>query len=84
MRIFDPFDDESLDQLGVPHVMVPMLRRLRTIEEYIDSAYASLPEGLGDRLFAALAGDFGTVAEAIEGEPDDHSATAVSQYARCA
>jgi hypothetical protein len=68
--LFDPFDDRSLEQLGVPHVMVPMLRRIATIDEFIDRTYGALPEGLGDRLFAALSGDFATVTDGLERGPD--------------
>jgi len=67
--LFDPFDDRSLEELGVPHAMIPMLRAIATIEEYIDKTYQCLPEGLGDRLFAALSGDFATVTEGLE-DPD--------------
>ena len=68
-RLFDPFDDKALEELGVPHVMVAMLRLIATIDEFIDNAYPSLPEGLGDRLFAALSGDFSTVTEGLA-KPD--------------
>lgn len=72
-KLFDPFDDASLAELGVPHVMIAMLRQIVTIEEFIEKAYSALPEGLGDRLFAALTGEFATVAEGLVtagAEPD--------------
>ena len=68
--LFDPFDDRALEQLGVPHVLIPMLRKIASIDDFIERVYPGLPEGLGDRLFAALSGDFGTVTEALEQEPD--------------
>lgn len=58
---FDPFDDDALLELGVPRIMIPMLREVPTVEDFIDRAYPRLPEELGDALFGALTGEFGAV-----------------------
>ncbi len=68
--LFEPFDDRSLEELGVRHFMIPMLRGIRTSDEFIERVYPELPDGLGDRLFAALCGDFAPMTDYIEQGPD--------------
>ncbi len=63
---FTPFDDRALEEFGVPHAMIPMLRQLRTVDEYIDTVHEQLPEWLGNTLWSALCGDYRTTLEGIE------------------
>jgi hypothetical protein len=73
--LFDAFDDRALEQMGVHHAMIPLLRRIATVEDFIEKVYPIFPEEVGDALFGGLTGDFGAVQGAIDRAQEADSAT---------